>query len=760
MNRAIVLTLSVCLCAAPAAAAVPLVISHQGQLHDTSDNPVNGQRDFKFRIYAKAKANGQFQMLWEEPHAAVEVYNGFYTVDLGSDTPLDEGLLDPTDPLFFPERELALVVGSDAEMNPRLKFGSVVYAIRAGNAELLGGEDSDFYAKAADLAAAAVLAESSYFKKAGGSVAGNLSVSGTTALSAMTAESAGFSGSVTAQTVTATGTVGAATVNATGELQVGGQNTDKRYARAYQHVLNVTTGKLRPLSRFAPSTPAAGASEGTVSVGVQVQSKTAAHSGTSQYLFQGGYAQLPAGSGNTYPGPWAKLYPLDAGRGHGDSTGGFDVYVRAGTGPLDYDFAVGANAHDKALVVTFSDEAGGDLTRTDLSSAPEETIPATPGVAFSHRSLQVENSVAIGLNAPAYNLSVRGPTGTSSQISLSSDDNNFINLYTNASDDAAIAYDDSKALRFGTWTSSAASGWSEKARLSSTGDFGVGKTPTARLDVAGNARIGSSATENIIALNGTAGDAGYNTSVIANRVYAGTNNDQTELVLFQGNDFDGCATCNDRIRIDTPGSIIFQTSTAARTYPTEGTTRLTINSTGDAAFTENVSVAKNLTVGGNVTYGSLKDWRLVFRDDFEANATGWSMTTRTACAGSNILGGVGNTSTSFNKNFDLTGIAHTDVKVVLDYYSVDSWDSPQGEVGWVSVSGSNVNRVWRSPVINYDQQGRANACGLASYAEGVYNVTLTGTHSGNTVTVTAGATLDSPGTDESFGVDNVEVWVR
>lgn len=145
------------------------------------------------------------------------------------------------------------------------------------------------------------------------------------------------------------------------------------------------------------------------------------------------------------------------------------------------------------------------------------------------------------------------------------------------------------------------------------------------------------------------------------------------------------------------------------------------------------------------------------RDDFETAATGWSATARTSCGTANILGGYGTTTTSLARTYDLTGIAHAEVKVVLDYYAIDSWDN---ELPHVVGSGSNANKIWKGPSILYSDVGRLHVCGNASYGEAVYTATAMGSHPGNSVTVTAGANLDSPGADESFGIDNVEIWVR
>ena len=89
----------------------------------------------------------------------------------------------------------------------------------------------------------------------------------------------------------------------------------------------------------------------------------------------------------------------------------------------------------------------------------------------------------------------------------------------------------------------------------------------------------------------------------------------------------------------------------------------------------------------------------------------------------------------------------------LDYYVIDSWD---GERAIVRVTGSNVNKAWYQ---DFGYHGAENTCG-AGWSDAVYHVVMSGTHTGNTATVHAQAILDGLPNDESFGIDNVEIWVR
>jgi len=116
----------------------------------------------------------------------------------------------------------------------------------------------------------------------------------------------------------------------------------------------------------------------------------------------------------------------------------------------------------------------------------------------------------------------------------------------------------------------------------STGNVGIGTTgPGDKLDIQGNLRIGNDATNGqTIKFYGVSGDGAgsYDHTVIAERLYSGS--DYSELLLFKGNDIGAGPT--DRIRLDTPGNILFQTGNGARSYsPTVGgLDRLIITSAG------------------------------------------------------------------------------------------------------------------------------------------------------------------------------------
>ena len=121
------------------ASSVPTMISYQGQLLDSSGNPVPDRTySMTFKLYNVPSGGTAF---WEETYPSVQVTDGLFNVLLGEyvSLPLDEGELYPIDPTY-----LGVTVGSDPEMTPRQQMVSVPYAFRAGIAEQCVNADNDW----------------------------------------------------------------------------------------------------------------------------------------------------------------------------------------------------------------------------------------------------------------------------------------------------------------------------------------------------------------------------------------------------------------------------------------------------------------------------------------------------------------------------------------------------------------------------------------------------------------------------------------
>lgn len=110
-----------------AIAQIPRVISYQGMLLGSNEQPVaEGQYKLTFKIYDESNT-----VIWTEVHNQVFIGGGMFNVFLGSVTPLSIAFDKPY--------SLGIQVGSDPELVPRMPITSSAYAIRAEDADKLMG---------------------------------------------------------------------------------------------------------------------------------------------------------------------------------------------------------------------------------------------------------------------------------------------------------------------------------------------------------------------------------------------------------------------------------------------------------------------------------------------------------------------------------------------------------------------------------------------------------------------------------------------
>ncbi|HYQ04467.1 MAG TPA: hypothetical protein VER96_37600 [Polyangiaceae bacterium] len=108
-----------------ARAAVPNVLTEQGRLFDTTNKPIQGALAFAFTIYDTPTGDN---VLWTESVPDVLLSDGYFSVQVGSVTPIPSSVFDGS------IRYLGIAIGSDAEMSPRQAITSVAYAIVSDNA--------------------------------------------------------------------------------------------------------------------------------------------------------------------------------------------------------------------------------------------------------------------------------------------------------------------------------------------------------------------------------------------------------------------------------------------------------------------------------------------------------------------------------------------------------------------------------------------------------------------------------------------------
>lgn len=109
------------------AQAAAMLLNYQGRLTNASGQPRNGSFDMSFRLVDA----GGGSLGWDESHPGVMVSNGFFSVTLGSNTPLTQALfLGPPTDAFGPVRFLEVTVGGET-LSPNVRIASAAWAIVA-----------------------------------------------------------------------------------------------------------------------------------------------------------------------------------------------------------------------------------------------------------------------------------------------------------------------------------------------------------------------------------------------------------------------------------------------------------------------------------------------------------------------------------------------------------------------------------------------------------------------------------------------------
>lgn len=204
-----------------------------------------------------------------------------------------------------------------------------------------------------------------------------------------------------------------------------------------------------------------------------------------------------------------------------------------------------------------------------------------------------------------------------------------------------------------------------------------------------------------------------------------------------------------------------------------------------------ISIQNNLELpaGAMVKYNDLNDWRLVDRDDFSTGNDGWvchedwfNTTNKsiqrsipgTPFSKSNILRPSQHGNDVLKKEYNLTNIPHTMIKVVFTYHFLDSWD--EDETAWAAFASQqnpfeadgrqngNFYVAWynQSPA-RFSPDGFASDPGYFGSSSGTdagVQGEMTAWHTTNSFWLFFGSNLSQDANDESYGISNVEIWVR
>lgn len=114
---------------ATASAEAPTVIAYQARLTDPSGRAINATLPMTFALYA---GSSDGTAAWIEAHPAITVTDGLFAAYLGEIVPVSSEVLNDNP-------YLGLSVGSDDEMTPRQRMGSVAYARTLASGAVISG---------------------------------------------------------------------------------------------------------------------------------------------------------------------------------------------------------------------------------------------------------------------------------------------------------------------------------------------------------------------------------------------------------------------------------------------------------------------------------------------------------------------------------------------------------------------------------------------------------------------------------------------
>ena len=169
-------------------ADVPATINFQGALKDANGEPVNDTKIIQFLIYDDETAGS---VVWSEYQNSVEIVDGIFSIELGSETVFPEEL--------FQESELWMTFQlGGAEMTPRQRILAVPYAIQSDQANHSINSDEAIHSIFSDEATHALDSETIEDVALSGLVQqdgnGNAAISGTMTATTFTGNGSGLTG--------------------------------------------------------------------------------------------------------------------------------------------------------------------------------------------------------------------------------------------------------------------------------------------------------------------------------------------------------------------------------------------------------------------------------------------------------------------------------------------------------------------------------------------------------------------------------------
>jgi len=182
-----------------------------------------------------------------------------------------------------------------------------------------------------------------------------------------------------------------------------------------------------------------------------------------------------------------------------------------------------------------------------------------------------------------------------------------------------------------------------------------------------------------------------------------------------------------------------------------------IGPTGSVAVAGTLKSMGAMQITGTLSFMGVQQWFLAAMENFNDGAVGWSNSSTTTCGNNQkkMLGGCGKFAGGEVSKVYRNLPVHDSVRVRANLHFIDKWG---GETAYVKLQNSF---VWTDSFDQVSSKAGVNlCCGTAPESKFSVPIDVTMPHSDSSLTLTFGSTLTGSPMDQSWGVSDVQVFVR